>query len=487
MLRNNWKPPDYRKAAGGGRRADDQGGAGGQGPQGGQGGGEASASQENNNGHLGPEGTRQLVDQMVRQDRRELAGDRQKMFKNQMQLIQRRKTASKGNIVTFVFNERNAFIDKQGAINNVLRVSGFTPSNVLSLKLNDFRNNECEVMFKDDVPVDCEVIEDKIRKNGMNISVSKFIETEEICMVYGLPLTSDVEGMKEQIRETISPFVKRVVSITATTHFGKNENDFFSGRLTGDYKVKVVPLTDGQIPYYVSIGEQQVMGRVHYVRKMTDKKVMCDACYSTDHMMRDTGCPGVMDWQDYVKRFEEMRDEAIRVFEVSSSGSAPAPSFVTRNAEVKRLTEEVVDLQAKVGALEAEKMEYTKRMDEMIRSSRNMLNNGDSDTTLQSDTEDSFGSMDTESKDDETREDDPLANTGAEPDVDDAKRKHSGQSFEKKLEPGDLIWIQTSNKHYPMTRFLRHFGQNQTEVEDTKTKKKHNVVLSKCKWGLITN
>ena len=155
MLRNNWKPPDYRKAAaGGGRRADDQGGSGG------QGGGEAS--QENNNGQLGPDATRQLVDQMVRQDRRELAGDRQKMFKNQMQLIQRRKTASKGNIVTFVFNERNAFIDKQGAINNVLRVSGFTPSNVLSLKLNDFRNNECEVMFKEEVTVDCEVIEDKI-------------------------------------------------------------------------------------------------------------------------------------------------------------------------------------------------------------------------------------------------------------------------------------------------------------------------------------
>ena len=479
MLRNNWKPPDYRRAALAGKQGDQGGG-----------GGEASASvdqengsQVNNNGHLGPEGTRQLVDQMVRQDRRELAGDRQKMFKNQMQLIQRRKTASKGNIVTFVFNERNAFVDKQGAINNVLRVSGFTPSNVLSLKLNDFRNNECEVMFKDEVPVDCEVIEDKIRKNGMNVSVSKFIETEEICMVYGLPLTSDVEGMKEQIRETIRPFVKKVVSITATTHFGKNQNDFFSGRLTGDYKVKVVPLTEGQIPYYVSIGDQQVMGRVHYVRKMTDKKVMCDACFSTDHMMRDTGCPGVMDWQDYVKQFEEMRDEAIRSFDVASSGPAPAPSFVTRNAEVKRLTDEVVDLQSKVATLEAEKLEYTKSMDEMVRSSRKTLN-----VVNDSDGNDSFGSMEEDFKGDVTLEDGvSLENAETVPVDDDTKRKISDQSFERKLVPGDSIWIKTTNKHCPKATVVRHFGENQTEVMDPKTKKKSNVVLSKCKWGLNTN
>ena len=474
MLRNNWKPPDYRRAvlAGGG-------------------GGDASASasidqengsQVNNNGHLGPEGTRQLVESMVRQDRRELAGDRQKMFKNQMQLIQRRKTASKGNIVTFVFNERNAFVDRQGAVNNVLRVSGFTPSNVLSLKLNDFRNNECEVMFKDEVSVDCEVIEDKIRKNGMNVSVSKFIETEEICMVYGLPLTSDVEGMKEQISETIRPFVKKVVSITATTHYGKNQNDFFSGRLTGNYKVKVVPLTEGQIPYYVSIGDQQVMGRVHYVRKMTDKKVMCDACFSTDHMMRDTGCPGVMDWQDYVKQFEEKRDEAIRTFDVSSSGPAPAPSFVTRNAEVKRLTDEVLDLQTKVATLEAVKLEYNKSMDEMLRSSRRTLNvNNDSDGN------DSFGSMETD-KGDMTQEEVELSeNTETEPVDDETKRKLSDQSFEKKLVPGDSIWIKTNNKHYPKATFVRHFGENQTELEDPKTKKKTNVVLSKCKWGVNSN
>ena len=103
-----------------------------------------------------------------------------------MQLMQRRKTASKGNIaVTFMFNERNGFIDKKNVMNNVLQVSGFNPSDVLSVKMNDFRGNECEVMFKEEVKVDCEDIEDKIKKKGFNVTVGKFIETEEICMVYG--------------------------------------------------------------------------------------------------------------------------------------------------------------------------------------------------------------------------------------------------------------------------------------------------------------
>ena len=221
---NNWKPPDFRNAVLRGGRQD---------PPGATGVSSVSSGQEQETGG-GPEVTQQLANELVRQDRKQLAGDKQKMFKNQMQLMNRRKTASKGNIVSFLFNERNAFINKQEAVNNVLMVSGFTPSNVLSLKLNDFRANECEVMFKDDVNIDCDVIEEKLKKKGLNVSVGMFIETEEVCMIYGLPLTSDVEGMKEQIRETINPFVRRVVSITATTHHGKNENDFFHGRYTGD-------------------------------------------------------------------------------------------------------------------------------------------------------------------------------------------------------------------------------------------------------------
>ena len=33
-------------------------------------------------------------------------------------------------------------------------------------------------MFKEDVKVDCEDIEDKIKKKGFNVTVGKFIETD---------------------------------------------------------------------------------------------------------------------------------------------------------------------------------------------------------------------------------------------------------------------------------------------------------------------
>ena len=481
MRRNNkaWEPPDYRSAVRGSgnpdapsvtRRPPSQG-------------------QVQANGELGPERLGEVLDQMVRDDRVKTASDRQKMFRNTMQLMQRRKTASKGNIMTFMFNERNGFIDKKNVMNNVLQVSGFNPSDVLSVKMNDFRGNECEVMFKEDVKVDCEDIEDKIKKKGFNVTVGKFIETEEICMVYGLPLTSDIDWMKEQIKETISPFVRRVVSITATTHYGKNENDFFHGRLTGDYKVKVVPLKDGQIPNYVSIGEQHVMGRVHYVRKMMEKKVMCDACYSTEHMMRSPECPGVMDWLDYVKQFEGERDMAIRNFDVSSSGPAPAPSFVTRNAEIKRLSEEVVDLQAKNSALEAEKVESCKKFDDLMARMR--MANGENMLDL---SESSFSST--------MQEDDPLDTSGKEVVVASSetsgeevvvareKRRASDVSKLSELRKGETIWWKSSKEDF-VGVFLKIEVPPGTVLVDVKNKKgkmsQRSVNLSKCQWGTMSN
>ena len=73
--------------------------------------------------------------------------------------------------MTFTFNER---IDELGVMNNVLQVGGFTPSNVVGIKINDFRDSECGVLFKDDVKVDCEDIEDKLKKKGFNVNVGKF-------------------------------------------------------------------------------------------------------------------------------------------------------------------------------------------------------------------------------------------------------------------------------------------------------------------------
>ena len=493
MRRNNkaWEPPDYRSAVRGSGNPDASSVTR-----------RPSQGQVPGNGEHGQERLGEALDQMVREDRVKTASDKQKMFRNTMQLMQRRKTASKGNIVTFMFNERNGFIDKKNVMNNVLQVSGFKPSDVLSVKMNDFRGNECEVMFKEEVKVDCEDIEDKIKKKGFNVTVGKFIETEEICMVYGLPLTSDVDWMKEQIRETISPFVRRVVSITATTHYGKNENDFFHGRLTGDYKVKVVPLKDGQIPNYVSIGEEHVMGRVHYVRKMIEKKVMCDACYSTEHMMRSPECPGVVDWLDYVRQYEGVRDMAIRNFEVSSSCPAPAPSFVTRNADIKRLSEEVVDLQAKNLALEAEKVESCKKFDDLMARMRMGMANGENMDLSESSFTSTMGEedpLDTSEKEvvmassETSGKEVAVASSktsGKEVVVGGEKRRASDVSKLSELTKGETIWWKSSKKDF-VGVFLRMEDPLGTVLVEVKNKKgevsQRSVSLTKCPWGTMSN
>ena len=476
MRRNNaWKPPDYRSAVRDGKQPDGSGTRRVSQGQGAENGGEVATSE--------------LVHQLVREDRVKTASEKQKMFRNTMQLIERRKTGVKGNIVTFTFNERSGFIDKLGVMNNVLLVGGFVPANVVSIKINDFRSNECEVLFKDDVKVDCENVEDKLKKKGFNVTVGNFIETEEICMIYGLPPTSDVEGLKEQIQDSISPFVRRIVSITATTHYGKNENDFFHGRTTGDYKVKVVPFHDKQIPNYVAIGEEKKMARVHYVRKMTEKKVMCDVCFSTEHMMRDPNCPGVVVWTDYVTKFDEARDLALREFEASSSCPVPAPSFVSKNAKIKELTEEVVDLQAKNAELQAEKIEMSNRMDEMMTSLR--LANGESISMLSESSFSSAGAgedIDAASVDME----DPLKTADKDVIVNGVKRRASDVSKLSDLKKGDAIWWKTSKQEDFIGVFLMIVdptGIVRVQVENNKNgkKPKKDVNLSKCQWGTMSN
>ena len=41
---------------------------------------------------------------------------------------------------------------------------------------------------------------------------------------------------------------------------------------------------------------------------MNEKKVMCNNCYSTEHLANSDSCEGISDWTKYVARFEkEMR------------------------------------------------------------------------------------------------------------------------------------------------------------------------------------
>ena len=57
-------------------------------------------------------------------------------------------------------------------INKMLRVRGFKPNETVTVKINDFRANQVEILFEPGVIVDTCVVEEKLRKGGMDVSVS---------------------------------------------------------------------------------------------------------------------------------------------------------------------------------------------------------------------------------------------------------------------------------------------------------------------------
>ena len=57
------------------------------------------------------------------------------------------------------------------------------------------------------------MMEKKLKDANINALVSMFNALEEVLVLYGLPLTNDIKGVKSLIMETISPFVKKVGNV----------------------------------------------------------------------------------------------------------------------------------------------------------------------------------------------------------------------------------------------------------------------------------
>ena len=182
---------------------------------------------------------------------------------------------------------------------------------------------KAEILLKDGVSFDIEDIDGKLKKEGLNVVVSSFDDKEEIFNIFGLPLTTDVEGMKKKILEAIEPFCERVKDMIATTHPKLEEDDFFGGTRDGNYKVKVVPAKDPvvQIPNFIVVdNEKRVCARAVYTKSINDKKQMCLDCYGTDHFRNDFECKGPKAWEDYVCEFEKAWQEASLVKSIGFVG-----------------------------------------------------------------------------------------------------------------------------------------------------------------------
>ena len=94
----------------------------------------------------------------------------------------------------------------------------FLPEHICGITINDYRANQIEVLLKDDVVVDSLEIEDKLRRGGMDVIVSRFDHVEEYLMLYGLPLNSDMNKLKVKIEESIKPFVNNILEVKTCVH-----------------------------------------------------------------------------------------------------------------------------------------------------------------------------------------------------------------------------------------------------------------------------
>ena len=138
------------------------------------------------------------------------AASKKAFFSMKMDLEGNRKELGKGNIVSFLLHAGgtgNQSVEKKD-INKVLRCSGFTTSQVLGITINDYRPNQVEVLFKEEVAIATLDIESRLKVNGLDVIVSKFDHVEEYLMIYGLPLSRDMGEVGNKIRKAIKPFVK---------------------------------------------------------------------------------------------------------------------------------------------------------------------------------------------------------------------------------------------------------------------------------------
>ena len=266
-----------------------------------------------------------------------------------------RKHLGKGNMVNILINDQNqrvVNVEKKN-VNKMLRVSGFSVEDVMGITINEYRPNQVEVMFKDDVMVDTVDMENKINSNGFDVTVAKFDKAEDHLIIYGLPLTNDVGYMEKQIREAVGPFVREVTEIKPLVHSDELGDDFFKGKRNGNWKVKTVPKMGRQIPNYIVVGiKERVMGKVVYSKNAGEKKEMCSDCFSTEHFKRDPECLGPVKWSVYCEQFRVEWNRNFVEQEVDDDGSLT----VIRDSRVaelqKNLEEALADISNKEKDLE---------------------------------------------------------------------------------------------------------------------------------------
>ena len=278
-----------------------------------------------------------------------------------------RKVLGKGNQVSILVhddNGANVAVEK-AEVNKMLRLAGFQNGDILGLTKCDFNPNQIEIHFKEDTTVDTCDFEARLKSNGIDASVLKFDKIEEYLTIYGLPLTKNMLYMKNLITESVTAYVKDVISVNPMVYDDENGDDFFKGKFNGNWRVKVSPTPGRQVPNFIVVGpKERVMAKAVYSKNAGNKLEMCSDCFSTGHYKRSEQCVGPVRWEAYCKSFKEEWDmlylekQQVQVDAQSQDGDIDTSDFEVES-RAKALEKA---LAVKVAAVERKEKELEERL-----------------------------------------------------------------------------------------------------------------------------
>ena len=239
---------------------------------------------------------------------------------------------------------------------------GLKPEQVISINGNPFNDKEIEVLMSDDVSFDVAAWNKKLEETEATLTVNKLGKLEEVLIVRNLPLTLDIEAMKEWIKEAIGPFVSRindVIPLKIPQNKLREMNDtakkFFEGKYDGSWRVSVTPKGHAEVPNFAVFGPENLQGVVRYTKRGNPVSDLCWSCYNPGHKKNDKHengnfvCPGPKEWNEYVKEFRNSASI------ISGKTEADLFHFNVESPEVLRLEKELADIAEKLEQVSKEK------------------------------------------------------------------------------------------------------------------------------------
>ena len=251
--------------------------------------------------------------EMERQKQIKLQKEKSKLFRERLEMEGNRRKMGGGNILSVLKTEGGNFSGED--ITKLMKDLGFKKEDLIGLQENAFRPSQVEFIFEEAVKIELEIIEKKLKELKVPYSASRFEYCEEVLMIYGMPFAKNREKMKEEIQDSVKAYVSKILDCSPCYYHPNSEHgEFFAGKLTGAWRMKVVPKKDLGVPSFIVVGKERVQGKVVYTKKSSMRAMQCSNCYGEDHLMNERDkCPGVKGWKEYCEEFEERWRKAFEV------------------------------------------------------------------------------------------------------------------------------------------------------------------------------